>query len=85
MPSFRIKRELITFSLSSFRKHFHYEQKQHKEDYHKAIYVLFLVFVLFFSLFNLKQLNYELIRLVEFQAKFPKLCVTITNFYRESK
>ena len=49
MPSFRIKRELTTFSLSSFRKHFHHEQTQHKEDYHKAIYVLYQLSCLRFS------------------------------------
>ena len=48
-PSFRIKRELTTFSLSSFRKHFHYEQTQHKEDYQKAIYVLCRLSCLRFS------------------------------------
>ena len=48
-PSFRIKRELTTFPLSSFRKHFHYEQTQHKEDYQKAIYVLCRLSCLRFS------------------------------------
>ena len=78
-PSFRIKRELTTFPLSSFRKHFHYEQTQHKEDYQKAIYVLCRLSCLRFSFRVLTLTNNIEIRIIKIGKISNKVSKVVCN------